>query len=313
MMGMSLPLSKLAFLDQLRGFVAVGRHMSITLAADELCLSQSAVSRQIQALEQHLGIALLVRAYRSIAFTAEGERLFRSADAALRQLQDIAGDIQAQSQARPVRAVTISASIGLTGLWLLPRLNTFQKLYPSIDVRISANNKIIDQSKDGIDLALRYTNAKSVPADAIRLFDETIVPVAHPSLGLKFKKNGKLVIQWPLLEFEETKKDWLSWHDWLSKEDMQTARARGILHFNQYDQLIQAAVAGQGIALGRLELIQDFIADGRLMTLTPGKSQGEHGFAYWLLASDAGLSVDAAQVKDWLLGEANKTKTQASG
>ncbi|MFZ6777885.1 LysR substrate-binding domain-containing protein [Undibacterium sp. Ji83W] len=313
---MSLPLSKLAFLDQLRGFVAVGRHMSITLAADELCLSQSAVSRQIQALEQQLGITLLVRAYRSIAFTAEGERLFRSADAALQQLQDIAGDMQAQlqaGQARPVRAVTISASIGLTGLWLLPRLNTFQKLYPSIDVRISANNKIIDQSKDGIDLALRYTNAKSVPADAIRLFDETIVPVAHPSLGMKFKKNGKLAMQWPLLEFEETKKDWLSWHDWLSKEDMQTARARGILHFNQYDQLIQAAVAGQGIALGRLELIQDFIADGRLMTLTPGKSQGEYGFAYWLLVSDAGLSTDAVQVKDWLLGEANKTKTQASG
>ncbi|PXX45449.1 DNA-binding transcriptional LysR family regulator [Undibacterium pigrum] len=312
-MGMSLPLSRLAFLDQLRGFVAVGRHMSITLAADELCLSQSAVSRQIQALEQQLGLSLLVRGYRSIAFTAEGERLFRSADAALQQLQDIAGDILAQSQAKPVRPVTISASIGLTGLWLLPRLNAFQKLYPSIDVRISANNKIIDQNKDGIDLALRYTNARSVPADAIRLFDETIVPVAHPSLGMKYKKNGKLALQWPLLEFEESKKDWLSWHDWLSKEDMQAARARGILHFNQYDQLIQAAVAGQGIALGRRELIQDFIADGRLMALAPGKSQGEHGFAYWLLVSDAGLSVDALQVKDWLLSEASKTKAQASG
>ena len=180
-------------------------------------------------------------------------------------------------------------------------------------MRISANNKIIDPSKDSIDLAIRYTNAKSVPADAIRLFGETIVPVAHPSLGLKFKKNGKLALQWPLLEFEEAKKDWLSWHDWLSKEELQAARARGILHFNQYDQLIQAAVAGQGIALGRLELIQDFIADGRLMTLAPGKSQGAHGFAYWLLVADAGPSVDALQVKDWLLSEASKTKTQASG
>ena len=116
---MSTPLVRLASLDLLRGFVAVGRRMSITLAADDLCLTQSAVSRQVSALEEALGVKLLVRGHRSIAFTPEGERLFRSADSAVQQLQDAIGAIRVAAERRPV---TITASIGVTGLWLLPRL-----------------------------------------------------------------------------------------------------------------------------------------------------------------------------------------------
>lgn len=91
---MSLPLVRLPSLDLVRGFVAVGRRMSITLAAQDLCLTQSAVSRQIHALEESLGMKLLVRGHRSIAFTPEGERLFRSADGAIQQLQDVIGELQ---------------------------------------------------------------------------------------------------------------------------------------------------------------------------------------------------------------------------
>src|SRR3954462_13585506 len=104
-------------LDAVRGFVAVARRMSITLAAQDLCLTQSAVSRQVQALEESLGVQLLNRGYQSISFTPEGERLFRVADSAVQQLHDdfeaLAGDGQ-----RP--PVTITASIGVTALWLLP-------------------------------------------------------------------------------------------------------------------------------------------------------------------------------------------------
>jgi DNA-binding transcriptional LysR family regulator len=91
---MSLPLARLSSLDLIRGFVAVGRRMCITLASQDLCLTQSAVSRQISALEDQMGVKLLLRGYRSIAFTSEGERLFRSADAAVRQLQDAMGEIR---------------------------------------------------------------------------------------------------------------------------------------------------------------------------------------------------------------------------
>lgn len=117
-MGMPTPLARLPSLDLIRGFVAVGRRMSITMAAQDLCLTQSAVSRQIHALEEQLGVKLLVRGYRSISFTPEGLRLFRSADGAVQQLQESVGELR---HADAVRPVTLTSTIGITGLWLLPR------------------------------------------------------------------------------------------------------------------------------------------------------------------------------------------------
>ena len=137
-MRLPLPLVQLTSLDMVRGFVAVGRRMSITQAAQDLCLTQSAVSRQVAALEAQLGVRLLVRGHRSIAFTPEGERLFRSADGALQQLQDVLGSISTRGVPRPV---TLSASIGVTGLWLLPRLSRLQQLHPGVDLRVSAKSR----------------------------------------------------------------------------------------------------------------------------------------------------------------------------
>ncbi|MFZ6654478.1 LysR substrate-binding domain-containing protein [Undibacterium sp. TJN19] len=300
---MSLSLAQLAYLDQLKGFVAVGRRMSITLAADDLCLTQSAVSRQILTLEELLGVKLLVRGYRSIAFTAEGERLFRSADGAIQQLQDIMGEIRNTSEVKPV---TVSATIGVTGLWLLPRLNAFQKLYPAVDVRLSANNRVSDLRNDGIDLAIRYCNAKMAPAGSIRLFDESVAPVAHPSLGIKLRPASKLPVKWPLLEFDEAQKSWLMWSDWLGAEER--AKAHGILRFNQYDQVIQAAVAGQGIALGRLELIQTLIDEGRLMIVAPARKQGEDGYANWLVQAEDQPRAEVSHVANWIQEQARQTQ-----
>ncbi len=131
---MPTPLVRLASLDLIRGFVAVGRRMSITLAAEDLCLTQSALSRQVHALEDLLGIALFKRGYRSISFTPEGERLFRTADTAVQQLQDV---FETLNQPQGRMPVTITASIGVTGLWLLPRLNRFQQRHPNLDLRVA--------------------------------------------------------------------------------------------------------------------------------------------------------------------------------
>src|SRR5689334_3572664 len=138
---MSIPLARLSSMDVIRGFVAVGRRMSITLAAQDLCLTQSAVSRQVQALEEMLGVKLLERRHRSIRLTSDGERLFRIADSAVQQLQDVVGAIGGTALQRPV---TITASIGFSGLWLLPRLGGFQQHYPGVDVHIAANNRLVD-------------------------------------------------------------------------------------------------------------------------------------------------------------------------
>jgi LysR family glycine cleavage system transcriptional activator len=127
-------------LDLLRTFVAVGRRMSITLAAQDLCIVQSAVSRQIQALEAALGCRLFVRAYRSIEFTPEGRHLFRSADPMLEQLGRCDRRPCIPAGERP--CITITATIGVTALWLLPRLGAFQRSAPDIDVRVAATNRV---------------------------------------------------------------------------------------------------------------------------------------------------------------------------
>lgn len=302
---MSLPLVRLSFLDLVRGFVAVGRRMSITLASQDLCLTQSAVSRQINALEEQLGVKLLVRGYRSIAFTPEGERLFRSADGAVQQLQDVVGEIQRTGLLKPV---VLSATIGVTGLWLLPRLSRFQKRHPGVDLRVSANNRVADLRTEGIDLAIRYTTAALAPEGAVRLFGESVAPVAHPSLGLKSLRSVQALAKLSLLEFDNPMHPWLQWGDWLSARGWSDVKHRGVLHFNQYDQVIQAALDAQGVALGRLELIQPLIDEGRLVLLAPPKQGAEMAHAYWLISASDHPRADVHRVAEWIVSEAQSSR-----
>lgn len=305
---MSLPLVRLSSLDLIRGFVAVGRRMSITLASQDLFLTQSAVSRQVNALEEQLGVKLLVRGYRSISFTPEGERLFRSADAAVQQLQDVLGEIHTTGVLRPV---TLSASIGVTGLWLLPRLSRLHKRHPGIDIRVSANNKLADLRNDGIDLAIRYITPSLAPEGATHLFGESIAPVAHPSLGLKSLRSAQALSKLTLLEFDDPKHAWLQWGDWLSAAGWDDVKPQRVLRFNQYDQVVQAALDGQGVALGRLELIQPLLDDHRLVQLAPPKHRPETTHAYWLVRANQHPRGDVRRVADWIEEEARTSRELA--
>ena len=286
-------------LDLVRGFVAVGRRMSITLAAKDLFLTQSAVSRQIHALEQQLGVALFTRGYRSIAFTPEGERLFRSADAAIRQLQDALGEVATHRRARPV---TLSTTIGFTALWLMPRLGRFQREHPDVDVRVSAHNTVMDLRGSGIDLAIRYTSARHAPPGARLLFEEVVVPVASPALGLGALRSARALSGQTLLEFEEPRYPWLQWRHWTDSRGWQAARAT--LQFNQYDLVIQAALAGQGVALGRRELIRPLLDDGRLVALAPPRAGETQGYAYWLVRASGAMRPEVDSVVEWIMREA---------
>ena len=291
-------------MDLIRGFVAVGRRMSITLAAQDLCLTQSAVSRQIHALEEHLGVKLLVRGHRCISFTAQGERLFRSADGAVQQLQDVLGAIQTTQEHKPV---TLSASIGVTGLWVLPRLSHLQKLHPGIDLRVSASNRVADLRQEDIDLAIRYTTPALAPAGSTRLFGHAVAPVAHPSLGLKSVRSAQALSKLSLLEFDNPNTPWLQWGDWLGAMGWAHAKPQGVLHFNQYDQVIQAALDGQGIALGRLELIAPLLQSGRLVQLAPPKHRADSTHAYWLIRASENPRDDVRHVAQWIEAQAQAT------
>jgi DNA-binding transcriptional LysR family regulator len=291
----------MAALDLVRGFVAVGRRMSITLAAEDLCVTQSAVSRQVHALEERLGVTLFVRGYRSIAFTPEGARLFRVADAAVQQLQDAMGALATAGDRVPV---TVTASIGVAALWLLPRLTRFQQRHPEIDVRIAANNRVLDLRTEGIDLAIRYSRQDTLPSGAVALFGEAVVPVAHPSLRVGPLGSPRGVAAHVLLDYDDPGRPWLQWADRLAALGPRAVKPRGVLRFNQYDQVIQAALAGQGIALGRLPLVTPMLADGRLVAIDPADNTVEARHAYWLIAASDEPRDDVRTVIQWIRDEA---------
>jgi len=304
-----IPLAQLSYLDLLRGFVAVGRRMSITLAAKDLHLTQSAVSRQILTLEERVGTALLERGYRSIALTPAGEKLFRVADDVIGQLQEVLGDIGASAAAQPVR---LTASIGVTGLWLVPRLKNFQQLRPGVDLRISAHNGVLDLRREGIDLAIRYTAPALAAEGSTRLFGHSIAPVAHPSLGLRRLSSAQALSACSLLAYDDSTYPWLQWSDWLMSVGWGPATPRSVQHFNQYDQVIQAAADGQGVALGRLELIQPLLDEGRLEQVGPTRPSHASDHAYWLVRADEHPREHVRLVADWLEAEARACRTIAA-
>ena len=291
-------------LDLLRTFVAVGRRMSITLAAQDLCIVQSAVSRQVQALETALGCRLFVRAYRSIEFTPEGRHLFRTADPMLEQLGAVIGTLRPPAE-RP--CITITATIGVTALWLLPRLGAFQRGAPDIDVRVAATNRVKDLERDGMDLGLRYCPDAAAPEGATRLFSEILVPVAHPSLDVTAIEDPAQLRRLVLIDYDDPSRAWLQWRHWLRGAGHKGATAgNGRLLFNQYDQVVQAALAGQGVALGRLALVGNLLAEGKLAVATRRPPvTTDHG--YWLLERPGAGSRALSAVRDWILAEAAAT------
>jgi LysR family transcriptional regulator, glycine cleavage system transcriptional activator len=309
---MSKPMSKfpirLPSLDLIRGFVAVGRRMSITLAAQDLFLTQSAVSRQIRTLEEAIGVKLLNRGYRSISFTAEGERLFRIADNVVQQLQDTASTLASPHQHPPV---TITASIGVSALWILPRLGDFKQRYPHIDLRVAADNKFIDLRTEGVDLAIRCCAAANVPPGSIRLFGERVVPVGHASLGIR-RLDEAAIAAHVLIEFDDPRQPWLRWTDRLNAMGLGAAKPKGILRFNQYDHVIMSAMAGQGIALGRIGLIEPLLADKHLLLLAPRGERAEQasGYAYWLIQADTAPREDVLDVVDWIRTGAQRVRVR---
>jgi LysR family transcriptional regulator, glycine cleavage system transcriptional activator len=303
---MTVPLVRLSSLDLVRGFVAVGRRMSITQGAEDLCITQSAMSKQIKALEDQLGVRLLVRGHRAIAFTPEGRALFDAANAAVQQLQQAYGAALTAGDERPV---VITAPTGVAGLWLSARLGRFQLAHPGIEVKLSSNNALVDLQAEGIDLAIRYCHDEQAPAGAVRLFGDTVAPVASPSLGLKSLMSPKALASLILLEFDD-KRLWLQWAGWFESVGWSGVKPKGMLRFNQYDQVIQAAVEGQGVAIGRLQILSHLLADGRLIVLPHPPHDKQSGHGYWLMQAQPEPRRNIRRFVDWLVKEAAELNAQ---
>jgi LysR family glycine cleavage system transcriptional activator len=305
---MAKKVAQLPALDFFRGFEAAARHLSFTRAAEELFVTQSAISRQIHALEERLGAKLFTRRNRGLALTEAGQQMYRATDIALRTLHEAAERI---APGNTQKMVTVTSSMAFCSLWLIPRLSGFRKTRPDLDVRISANNQVLDLEREQIDLAIRYCAVTAAPPGAIRMFGEEIVVVCSPQL-LKERarplKSPSDLRHHTLLHFDHAEGSipWLAWSVWLESARMPDLKPAGSLRFSHYDQVVGAALRGQGVALGRRPLVANLLADGALVapfrpeSITDRayfivRSASVHGrrdvddFTAWLIAESAAL------------------------
>lgn len=289
-------------LDLILGFEAAARTLSFTKAADELALTQSAISRQIRALEDGLGVTLFERRPRSLALTEDGRALYRVVAEVLERLQEATGRLRASAA---VPHLTVSTTGGFASLWLIPRLRTFTALHPDVDVRISATYKAVDLERSGVDVAVRYCTSEEAPESAIRLFDEEVFPVCSPALQHDghHPLHGISDLAHHCLLHMDHARDQMDWDTWLAAHDHAGLKPAASMRFDTYEQMIGAAVSGQGVAMGIGRLVQGLMAAGRLVAPFGESTEGDR--AYFILRSS--LTGDHPHVRafvDWLLAEA---------
>ena len=285
-----------------QGFEAAARNLSFTKAAAELFITQSAVSRQIKALEDYLGVALFERRARSLILTEHGQALYGVIGDVLDRLQAAVDRLKTDGR---TRQLSITTTTGFASLWLIPRLPRFTSLHPGIDVRISATTDMLNLERSLVDLAIRYCAPDMVPEGAVRLFGEEILPVCSPSL-LREKplRRPTDLPNHTLLHFDYpgAVKSFMDWGTWLTALGIGKLGSAGSLHFTQYEQMIQAAMNGQGIALGRQPLVNELIASGALAV--PFNEAVVASRAYFLIESPtASGKPNVRRFSEWLLDE----------
>lgn len=296
------PRSQQLRLDLLPAFEAAARQLSFTRAAEELYLTQSAVSRQIQQLEDSVGAALFERRHRALALTPAGRILQRAVEDSLERLRDAAARIRATDRARHV---AVTCTTGFASFWLIPRLARFTAAHPEVDVRISATQDLVDLERSSLDLAVRF-----VPTAQGRgpvLFEEEVQPMCSPLLlrdparplatPADLARHTLLSVE---MRDEPLTVDWEPWLQLMGLRDVQMAHT---MRFTQYSEAVAAAVAGHGIVIGRLPLLADLVRQKKLVAPFRSPAASRRGY-YVLLAPHAAHNPDAHAFAGWLQAEA---------
>ncbi len=294
----------------LRAFEAVARHLNFRAAAEEMALTQSAVSRQIQSLEDEVGVALFLRHTRAVELTSAGAQLLLAVQQSLPRIDGAVRQIR-QNAGR--KSVSLTTFASFASMWLIPRLEAFQRDNPEIDIRIDASDLALDLDVADVDLALRYGPGDNMPAGAIRLFGETITPVASPWL---IKTNPPIkgpadIARFTLIEAGDahrTHLEWLTWRRWFEVHHQTRAQPRRWLYFNYAYQMVQAALTGQGVVLARSSLIAESLANGDLVEVLPHHRM-DSPMAYWLITGPRGAQRPEIQAFcEWLQTQAAVTR-----
>src|SRR6266446_5223251 len=267
------PYRPLPPLGTLRAFEAVSRHLSFTMAAADLALTQSAVSHQIRALEDHLGARLFQRRHRGIEMTPEGRTFLEGVRAGLDSI--VLASERIRNQYR-VGVLTVASPAAFAIWWLVPRLGRFAALHPEIEVRIATiDGREPDLLRDGIDVAVVKRPAKAAARNPLEmpLLSEVVFPVCSPSLlnGASSLRSPSDLTKHPLIECDATEAEdaEFGWSTWLPRLGVNGAPHPRRLRFSQFGPALSAAVDGLGIALGRSPMVDAELEAGRLVRPFP--------------------------------------------
>jgi LysR family glycine cleavage system transcriptional activator len=295
-------------LEALRIFAVAARHLSFTDAANELCLTQSAVSHRIRGLEEELGFALFQRLTRRLELTPLGRALARKVDQAIGAIDRSIIELAEPDASGPLK-VTMLPSVA--SHWLIPRLPRIRQGNPEIDVQVIADPRLLDLRADGIDLAIRFCRAPNPSYAATRLMGDRVVPVCAPAL---LERCGLIndvdaLLRLPLLHDAATDGDgsdssWRSWLDHLGRRDLACHAGQ---YFSEAGMMIEAAALGLGVGLARASLVADRLASGALVC--PLELAAPTAFAYYVLGlPEAAERPRIALFRSLLVAEAAATE-----
>jgi LysR family glycine cleavage system transcriptional activator len=297
-------------MSSLVAFEAAARNGSFTRAADELAISQPAVSHAMRALETEVGVALFERRHKGVQTTAAGQYLLEQVSLALTLIEQALRDVRSLGSGRQV---TLAVSTATATWWLMPRIARFKKLYPDIELRCITTDTDLDLGRERIDLAITLGTGEFSQHQRWLFVNEEVFPVCSPAFrdSHATAKDVQSLAGLPLLHLEERYKPRLDWAGWFARLGVTPARSAKQLSFNDYSIVVQAALEGQGVALGWRHIVEPLLAQGLLVRPIAHSVTTEQPI--YIVASRRGkLRAEAVHLRDWLIAEAGATRGAGS-
>ncbi len=295
-----MKLKRLPPLKSLVYFEASARLQSFTRASAELNVTQGAVSRQIRQLEQFLHCDLFRRENRQVFLTDEGHNYYASIAHILQQLDQVTVNLIDPVDANTITLVTSNA---LASMYLLPRIPAFRQSHPDIQIRIVARDDIASLGQIDYDLGFFYARTPPKDCDCIALFGEEIFPVCSPDYFASHEQRfGTTTVLSTDLIWQDGEEDWINWPEWFQAMHINVEKVYNRLVVNHYPMVIQAAIAGQGIALAWSHLVDHEIASGTLVRPTNLSLKTDSSF-FLIRPTNEAIRQGALKFSDWLKRE----------
>ncbi|MFK7734304.1 MAG: LysR substrate-binding domain-containing protein [Pseudomonadales bacterium] len=286
----------------LKVFASAAQHLSFTLAARELGLSQPAVSHAVKLLEQHVGVSLFERRHRSLRLTPAGEKFHQDVMIGLGHIEQSVQGLR--MMAADDSRVTLSISTAFATHWLLPRVARFKARYPDIDLRFQTTAYDIDLNAAGIGLGVRYGSGNWPNYRCWKIFDEVVLAVCSPGYRDELGDlSAKDLIGHALIHLDEPHRTRMDWRSWFDNLAVPVSSSLPGMNLNDYAIVLQAAMEGQGVALGWHYVVKRLIDNRQLVPACREKVVTDKAF-YLVSPANVPMTAFTKTVRDWMLAEA---------